>query len=240
MDWGRQLDALAERLSCDNATDSFRQAFGVLEHAYTRQAIARGLASERSPMAACIDALRSARAISEADADAAHGLRDRRNRVQHESGVAMRICVREAEQAITTVRALCARFADRVADCMTTDVIVARPDQRVGEFVDAMCEGGISQFPVIDSGEVVGTLTDKAVLGRWIGEEGLLVLHDTPVRELMVEPLPSVRPDAPLTDAHATLRRTGADALLVSSDGEALSGIITKWDLLQRGPLGVS
>lgn len=237
MTWKCTLDALEQRLDCDNATDTFRQAYGVLEDLYEAASALHAPGPKHSGMSDYIEALRAARIITESDADSAHALRKTRNILQHGTGLSIRICVKDAREAIAQVRALCARFAARVADCMTTDVIAARPDQRVGEFVNAMCDGGISQFPVTDSGVVLGTLTDKAVLGRWVSEEGLLVLHDTPVRDLMVDPLPWVRPDAPLADAHATLRRTGADALLVSPDGEALSGIITKWDLLQRGPL---
>lgn len=46
-----------------------------------------------------------------------------------------------------------------VADHMTTDIITTSPDAPIPEIASRMVEEGISHFPVVDDGDVVGMIS---------------------------------------------------------------------------------
>ena len=111
------------------------------------------------------------------------------------------------------------------------DVIAVGPDATLAEAISAMTEHGISQVPVLDGGEVVGSLSERGVLNRLVAdpEAGGLA-----VREVMAEPLPTVAATVPLDQLVATLDGD-AGAVLVHAhggDGAATYHILTRSDLI--------
>ncbi len=85
-------------------------------------------------------------------------------------------------------------------------VIAVAPDATLAEAIHTMTENGISQVPVIQDGEVVGSLSERGVLNRLIADPEA---RDQPLRESMGEPLPVVP------------RTVHLDSLTAYLDGEA-------------------
>jgi len=86
----------------------------------------------------------------------------------------------------------------------------------------------VSQIPVFRGREVAGTLVDSEILKAVLANSASL---DQPVESVMGEPLPVVRNDEPVS--HVTrLLATRNPAVLVSAGG-AITGILTRFDMLQ-------
>jgi cystathionine beta-synthase len=91
-----------------------------------------------------------------------------------------------------------------------------------------MAEQGISQMPVIDDGEVVGSLTETVILNRLIQNPDA---RSQTVREVMGEPFPIVPRSLHLEHLSAYLEQ-GAGAVLVEPEDGSTYQIITKSDLI--------
>jgi len=233
MTWADTLRKAEGRLKKSDATGAFLGAFGALESCYrivAREDGWRPRTREENGFRPALDWLRERGGISESDHALAAHLGFARNVVAH--GYGFEPSLGQAQRTIADVKRLCSKFGRTVADVMTSPVITAHPEQTVGEFVRHMVEDGISQFPVVDRGQVVGTLTDASVLGAW--EEGGGILDPrTPVRDLMYDRvLPSVPADTTLEEARRCLEKAKAEALLVLTSS-GLTGIVTKYDLLR-------
>jgi len=115
----------------------------------------------------------------------------------------------------------------KARDIMHSGVDAAAPDDTLHSAASSMRKKAISQLPVVHKGQVVGSLTEEALLycfssGRKPGE--------VRVSEAMGEPFPSVLPDTPLSAIASLLRHH--PAVLVSEKGR-IAGIITKADILK-------
>ncbi len=209
------------------------QAFGALETCYTTIARERGwrpLTKQEDRFEVVVDWLGAERAIPQADCMLAHELRSARNVVVH---VRFEPSIAQVERTIGDVRRLCSRFGRTARDAMASPVETARPEQPVGELVRFMVDSGISQFPVIDAGRLVGTLSDSRVIEALDKGDGFLN-QTTEVRELMSDDiLPSIALGATLEEAWRMLKDSKQPALLVLTQGLP-TGIITKHDLLRR------
>ena len=86
----------------------------------------------------------------------------------------------------------------------------------------------ITQVPVLRGRDVAGTLYDSEILKRVLEHSSAL---DQPVETLMSEPLPIVEGDDPV-DTVTRLMAARNSAVLVRDHG-ALSGILTRYDMLQ-------
>jgi cystathionine beta-synthase len=87
----------------------------------------------------------------------------------------------------------------------------------------------VSQIPVIDDGECLGTLVDGPLMAQAIAQPALL---DRPVREVMETPLPVVDCTMP-ADRLSTMLTRESPAALVRKGGK-LSGIVSRMDLLEE------
>jgi cystathionine beta-synthase len=97
----------------------------------------------------------------------------------------------------------------------------------LGEAVQLLTAGGLSQLPVSENGELVGSLTDRKVLAKLIEEPEL---RSQLVRELMDKPFTFVGLDNTL-DVLSSLINRDNPALLVRDEQEQIH-IITQADLL--------
>ena len=86
----------------------------------------------------------------------------------------------------------------------------------------------ISQLPVCDNGECVGSVTEATLMGRIIEDPSVL---DRPIADLMDAPLPVVDADTPMSGIGRLLTRQ-TPAVLIRSDGE-LCGIVTRFDMVR-------
>ncbi len=137
------------------------------------------------------------------------------------------------------------------ADIMTPDVITARPDTPLEELVDLMLANRISGLPVVDSGIIVGIVSEGDLLRR--AETGtekrrsqLLELfsstamiaadyvrtHGRKASEIMTTDLITVSPDTPIAEIANILESRRIKRVPVVVDGKVL-GIVTRANLLK-------
>ncbi|HEY0671436.1 MAG TPA: pyridoxal-phosphate dependent enzyme [Longimicrobiales bacterium] len=86
----------------------------------------------------------------------------------------------------------------------------------------------ISQLPVCDDGECVGSVAESTLMGRIIEDPGVL---DRPISTFMDGPLPVIDADLPMSGIGRLLTRQ-TPAVLVRNNGE-LSGIVTRFDMVR-------
>ncbi len=86
----------------------------------------------------------------------------------------------------------------------------------------------ITQIPVMRGGNVVGTLIDSDILKRVLEDARVL---DQPVESLMGDPLPVVRSDEPVE--HVTRLLASRNPAVLVSDNGSVTGILTRFDMLQ-------
>ena len=72
----------------------------------------------------------------------------------------------------------------KVADCMTRDVQIVKPDQPIQEAAQFMLRSDAGSMPVCDGERVIGMLTDRDIAVRAVA---LGRGPDTPVREAMTD-----------------------------------------------------
>jgi cystathionine beta-synthase len=111
-------------------------------------------------------------------------------------------------------------------------LVHAHPNETVRDAIDILREYGVSQMPVvkaeppITAGEVVGSVSERALLDKLFAGEATLA---DPLERHMSAPLPIIGSGEPVSQAVAELGR--ADALLVHVDGKP-AGVLTRQDLL--------
>jgi cystathionine beta-synthase len=114
----------------------------------------------------------------------------------------------------------------------TPTLVHAHPNETIREAIDILREYGVSQLPVvraeppITAGEVVGSVSEKALLDALFNGDASLA---DAVEPHMSPPLPIVGSGEPVSGAIAALTEDGA--LLVHVDGKP-AGVITRQDLL--------
>jgi cystathionine beta-synthase len=111
-------------------------------------------------------------------------------------------------------------------------LVHVHPDETVRAAIAVLHEYGVSQLPVVRAepplalAEVVGTVTDRDLLGRLVNHPELM---DAAVASVMGPPLPMVGAGEPVDLAYTRL--TDAAAVLVVESGHP-TGLITRSDLL--------
>jgi cystathionine beta-synthase len=129
-------------------------------------------------------------------------------------------------------------FLESKADLTVEEVLTARPQQRrvvavaptdtLGEAILRMSENSISQLPVIEQDEVIGSLTETVILNRLIEQPDA---RNEAVRAVMSEPFPIVPRSIHLDSLSAYLEQ-GSGAVLVEPGAGGGYQIITKSDLI--------
>jgi cystathionine beta-synthase len=134
-------------------------------------------------------------------------------------------------------------FLDNSAETTVGEVLTAKdgetpalvhghPNETVREAIDILREYGVSQMPVVGAeppvtaGEVVGSVSEKALLDALFAGEASL---SDPLEKHMSAMLPIIGSGEPVRRAVEALG--GADALLVHVDGKP-AGVVTRQDLL--------
>jgi cystathionine beta-synthase len=141
-----------------------------------------------------------------------------------------------------TVEALLAHKAQKSAaggQAGVPPLVHVHPDETIRAAIGILQEYGVSQMPVVKAepplslAEVVGTVTDRDLLGRLVDDPASL---DAPVASVMGPPLPMVGSGEPVDVASSRL--ADAAAVLVI-DGGHPTGLITRSDLLDflSGPV---
>ncbi|HTK11096.1 MAG TPA: cystathionine beta-synthase [Ktedonobacteraceae bacterium] len=121
---------------------------------------------------------------------------------------------------VLTFRRTRARSMPPVVSVSTTD--------SVADAVELLRRYGISQTPVVDQGEMVGSLTEDLLLKRLASGEPL---SSSQVGKIQGPPFPTLDAATPAREAY-TLFSAGQSAVAVMSQA-TLIGIVTKSDLLE-------
>lgn len=129
---------------------------------------------------------------------------------------------------------------DKVSDWMTRDPITIGDDASIIEAVHLMKEKNVRRLPVMRDGRLAGIVTDRMLKDYSPGKATTLdtwevhyLLSKTPVREVMNPKPHTVKPDAELTDAAATIRDNKLYGLCVVNDQGELVGVLTIKDLIE-------
>jgi len=118
----------------------------------------------------------------------------------------------------------------KAADIMSRDVICIEAHEPVKRAAELMMRYGYSQLPVLEEGRIVGSISEKTIVERFMEGEDGPTLAERPVSEVMDEAFPQVGEDAPLSVLTTLLRVY--PAVLVTRRGRII-GIVTKADLLK-------
>jgi cystathionine beta-synthase len=108
-------------------------------------------------------------------------------------------------------------------------LVTVAPAQTVRQAINLMETYDISQLPVVDDGESVGSLDEGSIMARAIAQPSVL---EQPVREVMEEPYPVIEGEAQLEQFSELLSRE-TPAVLVREQGE-VAGIVTRYDVLHH------
>lgn len=111
----------------------------------------------------------------------------------------------------------------------TQQLITVGADDKVRQALKLMKEYDISQMPVMKENEIVGSLSENAVLTYIL--ENPLSHAEQPVSEIMDEPLPMVDEDLPLSKLNKYI--TKKIPAVMAKDKAGNVHILTKYDILQ-------
>ena len=105
-------------------------------------------------------------------------------------------------------------------------LVFVAPDETVAQALAKMNETGVTQLPVLENNQSVGSLRESRVLTRLLENRDLL---DAPISEVMDESFPTVEVDARLNEITARLQKSPA---VLIEDFKRITGIITRMDVL--------
>jgi cystathionine beta-synthase len=106
-------------------------------------------------------------------------------------------------------------------------VITADITDRLGDVVDKFMEHGISQIPVLDSGELAGILTESDVLHQLVERRAD---RNSKVAEVMVRRVSTVSIHASSADLPRIFER---GEVAIVSEGSQVVAVLTKMDLIE-------
>jgi cystathionine beta-synthase len=131
-------------------------------------------------------------------------------------------------QLLESERVTAGQLLDRAPRALPALVSVA-PSANVRQALNLMSTWGVSQIPVIDGKDCVGSVSEGPLMARAL-ENGKLL--DQAVSEVMQPPFPVVDADVPL-DRLTTLLSKETPAALVRRDNH-LVGIVNRYDVLRQ------
>lgn len=119
----------------------------------------------------------------------------------------------------------------RVRDIMTPHVLTVSADARVDHAVWSLSAKGITGAPVCDAGgKVVGVLSRSDLID--VDTHGV-VPGDRLVSDVMTAEVCAVHPDAPASDAVASMVANGIHRVVVMEREHRLVGILTSMDVMK-------
>lgn len=132
--------------------------------------------------------------------------------------------VQRITQAVTE---LTHKHSPTVDDVMEKKILSAKPEDKVTNIIKKMQNLGISQVPVIEDKQPVGTLSERTILEAISEEQNIKRLK---VEEIMEGAPPTVPAGTPLTIARHLLEYSSI--LLVVKRGD-YAGVVTKADIIR-------
>ncbi len=108
-------------------------------------------------------------------------------------------------------------------------LVTVESSHTVRQALNLMSTFSVSQLPVVDAGDSVGSVTEGSLMELAIAKPEAL---DQPVRDVMEAPYPVVDADSPLERFSKLLSRK-TPAVLVRQNG-SLVGVVTRYDVLHQ------
>jgi cystathionine beta-synthase len=111
----------------------------------------------------------------------------------------------------------------------TPNLVTVEPSHTVRQAINLMSTYGVSQLPILESGDCVGSLSEGSVMAKAIASP---VVLDQPVHEVMEAPYPIVDADFAVEGFSELLSRETSAVLVRQNDD--LAGIVTRYDVLHQ------
>ncbi|MDB5668779.1 MAG: domain containing protein [Alphaproteobacteria bacterium] len=117
----------------------------------------------------------------------------------------------------------------KIADVMTAEVDVVKPDQTIQQAASFMLRADAGSIPVCDGERLVGIVTDRDIAVRAVAEG---MGPDTPVRETMSDEVLYCFEDDDVEDVAAKMSERQVRRMpVVSRDDKRLVGIVSLGDI---------
>lgn len=120
-----------------------------------------------------------------------------------------------------------ALLADKASEAPR--LVTVAPSATVRQALNLMGSYNVSQLPVVQDRENLGSVSEESLMARAIAESATLT---RPVREVMDKPFPVADADMPLERISRLLSRE-TPAAVIRKNGE-LVGIVTRYDVLHK------
>ena len=120
----------------------------------------------------------------------------------------------------------------KIAECMTSNVEVVRPDASIQYAARKMLEADAGSIPVCDGKRLLGMITDRDIAIRAVAKgRG----PDTPVSEIMTDDLLFCYEDQDIAEVARQMGERQVRRLPVVSRDKDLVGIVSLGDISQSG-----
>ncbi|MGX7419573.1 CBS domain-containing protein [Carnobacterium gallinarum] len=125
-----------------------------------------------------------------------------------------------------------------VKNYMTTNVVTISKTTRVLEALDLMKEHNIHRLPVVESGKLIGLVSEGVIQANSPSSATSLSIHEmnylltkTVVGDIMLKKVVTITSDALLEEAADTMRKNQISVLPVVTADNQIIGIITEKDI---------
>ena len=121
------------------------------------------------------------------------------------------------------------KVKDVLRDKEVTEFFSAAPDANLKSTLNMMKDNDISQLPVIKEGNIIGSITDTAILEHIL--QAPLSNSDDTVSKIMSDPFPEVNLDLPLNQLNKYISKENQAVIVKDNLGN--HHIITQYDIIR-------
>lgn len=132
----------------------------------------------------------------------------------------------KAKKIISALESLTSGKELKASEIMTKKILSVKPSDSIKDAIRIMKKYEISQLPVMEGDDVIGTVSESAILDALINEKRSFKLS-----EIMSEAPPIIAPNTTTSVVSSLLKFS---PLLIVADKGKLKGLITKSDLIRK------
>ncbi len=121
----------------------------------------------------------------------------------------------------------------KVREVMSSPIVYASPDESISEAAKKMAESNVGSLIVFDNGQPIGIITEMDIIKKVVSKD--LIPSSVKVREVMGNPLQTVKAEASVMDAARLMIKYGVKRLGVVYKGE-LVGVVSMTDIINLFP----
>jgi len=124
----------------------------------------------------------------------------------------------------------------KVSEVMTPKVIAVTPDDSVAEAARLMKEHGIGSVVVMEGDKLVGILTERDIITRFVAKEDGRRPEDVKVREIMTKNPILINENEDLIEAARIMSEKNVRRLIVVDKAGKVTGVISARDVVRVAP----